>query len=44
MATVDQLLQRHHQMESELLRYKETLSKMEKQWKNAVDAINHNKL
>jgi hypothetical protein len=35
---------KNRELESEIARYKETLAKMEKQWKAAVDAVNENKL
>ncbi len=38
------LLSKNKDLESELHRYKETLSKMEKQWRTALDAVNENKL
>jgi len=38
------LLVKTREQEAEIARYKETLGKMEKQWKAAVDAVNENKL
>jgi flagellar hook-associated protein FlgK len=35
---------KNRELEGEIARYKETLAKMEKQWKAAVDAVNENKL
>eukprot|EP00347_Sterkiella_histriomuscorum_P014699 403359887 len=37
-------MEKNKELELELQRYKETLTKMEKQWKQAVDAVNENKL
>lgn len=44
MSQQDQLLVKTREQEAEIARYKETLGKMEKQWKAAVDAVNENKL
>jgi len=33
-----------NRQDEEITRYKETLAKMEKQWKAAVEAVNTNKL
>ena len=35
---------KNRELEGERSRYKDTLAKMEKQWKQAVDAVNENKL
>jgi predicted RNase H-like nuclease (RuvC/YqgF family) len=35
---------KNRELEGEISRYKDTLAKMEKQWKQAVDAVNENKL
>lgn len=40
----EQHVARIRELEQELHRYKETLTKMEKQWKQAVEAVNENKL
>ena len=44
MSQQDQLLVKNRELEAEIVRYKDTLAKMEKQWKQAVDAVNENKL
>ena len=44
MSQQDQLIVKNRELEAEIARYKETLAKMEKQWKQAVDAVNENKL
>jgi predicted nucleic acid-binding Zn-ribbon protein len=44
MSQQDQLLVKNRDLEAEITRYKETLAKMEKQWKAAVDAVNESKL
>ena len=41
---LDILLSKNKELETEIVRYKETLIKMEKQWKQAVEAVNENKL
>lgn len=44
MSQQDQIMVKNRELEAEIARYKETLAKMEKQWKAAVDAVNENKL
>ena len=44
MSQQDQLLVKNRELEAEIGRYKDTLAKMEKQWKAAVEAVNESKL
>jgi predicted phage tail protein len=44
MSQLDQMTVENREMKAELTRYKDTLAKMEKQWKTAVEAVNESKL